>query len=645
MPVAETDGFLNYFRLEYESSALHHGKISGDRISVGGIEYGNSVSGVQYSVCSGATISPDPEVYVRNWPKSVVFTVKKENGETKRYTLDLPDYKGSRPGTDVDANVIFFTDFDEADGIPDPSVWSLCKKGNSTWSRYMSESYDQAYVEDGNLILKAEKVDGEYKAGGVESYNLKSFKNARVEISAKFVKTGGGGFPALWLMPQNPVYNGHPDCGEIDIMELLNNDGYVYQTVHNHYRTTLGNEDPLGFTTTDYKQGEYNIYAVEYTEESIVFKVNDKISLVYPNLHLENEPEMRQWPYNTDFYLILNYALGGPGTWPGPIDDADLPLSMAVDWIKVTDLSADAEKPVVMGYMTIDDYQYDEKFESIDWSSMTHVIPSFAFVKSDATLDLSSMEKNLDEVIQKAHSNNVKVIASYISAGKGEFEAAIQTPELREKLAENIVAFAHDKGLDGVDIDYEEYDGLTENVPNLLDLFDRIRSKLKEHLIMTSTMNAGSWLNYGKDWHRNFDYVNLMIYDAIGGHNGRPVQHASYENFVNDIKYANTVYDIPLHKIVAGVPFYGYSWEEDPDNPVAVRYGSIVSDHPDDESVVNGDQVGQILYNGKNTIRLKSEYVVNNGVGGIMAWQLFQDASEYKDQLLPVMGDVVLRGE
>lgn len=46
----------------------------------------------------------------------------------------------------------------DVDGNPDPTKWVLCQKAGSDWNDEMSESYDQAYVKDGRLILKAEKL-------------------------------------------------------------------------------------------------------------------------------------------------------------------------------------------------------------------------------------------------------------------------------------------------------------------------------------------------------------------------------------------------------------------------------------------------------------------------------------------------------
>ena len=57
---------------------------------------------------------------------------------------------------------------------------------------------------------------------------------------------------------------------------------------------------------------------------------------------MENEAEMKTMAVHKDssFYLILNMGLGGdrPGSWAGPIDDANLPAIMEIDWVKITKL-------------------------------------------------------------------------------------------------------------------------------------------------------------------------------------------------------------------------------------------------------------------------------------------------------------------
>lgn len=234
--------------------------------------------------------------------------------------------------------IVFEDDFDQPGPIPDTTKWVLCPPQTSNWNRYMSESYDQAYVFDSKLILLAENVDGIYKTGGVQTLGKFEFQYGKVEVNARFTQTAQGGWAAIWMMPKasTPIYNGWPACGEIDIMEQLNHDGYVYQTIHSHYKNTLGITSPSPSTTATINVGEFNTYGLEWTEDSLIFSVNGNTTLTYPNLKLENEDTQKQWPFCSPYYLILNQALGGNGTWPGPITDSQLPAKMEVDWVRVT---------------------------------------------------------------------------------------------------------------------------------------------------------------------------------------------------------------------------------------------------------------------------------------------------------------------
>ena len=129
-----------------------------------------------------------------------------------------------------------------------------------------------------------------------------------------------------------------PACGEIDIMEQLNHENIVYQTVHSHYRNTLGHASPDYSNTINYQKGAYNTYTLEWTPEYLLFSVNGKVNLRYPNLKLKDEATKKQWPFNTPFYLILNLAAGGSGTWPGVINDAQLPAKMEIDRVRISTL-------------------------------------------------------------------------------------------------------------------------------------------------------------------------------------------------------------------------------------------------------------------------------------------------------------------
>src|SRR5699024_9494822 len=104
------------------------------------------------------------------------------------------------------------------------------------WNKYLTESQDYAYQEGGNLVLRMDDSvivgdDVPYHSVGVKSAGKFSFKYGRVKVRAKF-KGGTGSWPAIWMMPEESVYGGWPQSGEVDIMEHLNHQNKVHQVLH-----------------------------------------------------------------------------------------------------------------------------------------------------------------------------------------------------------------------------------------------------------------------------------------------------------------------------------------------------------------------------------------------------------------------------
>ena len=185
------------------TTSYYHGKIdqTTHRVEIGTIEDANTITGVDYTLMSdGATISPDPATFVHNWKKEQTVTVTTEDNQTTTYTIVLTKFD------DTMKDVLFMDEFD-VDGNPDPTKWVLCQKAGSDWNDEMSESYDQAYVKDGRLILKAEKIGDEYKAGGIETQGKFDFTFGRVEVKAKITSYPNGAFPAIWMMPKKYIYD------------------------------------------------------------------------------------------------------------------------------------------------------------------------------------------------------------------------------------------------------------------------------------------------------------------------------------------------------------------------------------------------------------------------------------------------------
>ena len=249
-----------------------------------------------------------------------------EIAEDEGYT-DAPSTNGKE--------IIFEDDFENSTGIPDPEKWVLCEKTSSDWARYLSGSYDQAYTKDGSLFLIGERKDGEYLTGAIETRGKFDFEHGVVQCRARFVEMPMGGHTGIWMMPSPPAEQ-WPKSGEIDIMEHLNKEDIIYETVHSWYADDMGHkDDPVSQKTVSINKDDWNIYGVEWSAEKITYTVNGQSYLEYPNLHLEGEDGDYQWPFNHPFYLILSQSLGGEGTWEGPITDSELPAIFQIDWIKV----------------------------------------------------------------------------------------------------------------------------------------------------------------------------------------------------------------------------------------------------------------------------------------------------------------------
>lgn len=248
--------------------------------------------------------------------------------------------------TDENYVVVFYDDFD-GDSIPNPDKWVLAQKGDTNWSRYLSESYAQAYQKEGILYLKGEKIDGVYKTAGLETRGKFEFCHGKVECRARFLRQPQGNHTGIWMMPAPPALQ-WPKSGEIDIMEHLNSESKIFETVHSWYADDLGHSDsPKSQEEVSVDNEDWNIYGLVWTETELIYTVNGKPYLSYPNLSLAGETGNWQWPFNHDFYLILSQSLGGEGTWAGKIDDSELPAVFQIDWIKVSQKKETSGVPTV----------------------------------------------------------------------------------------------------------------------------------------------------------------------------------------------------------------------------------------------------------------------------------------------------------
>ena len=113
-------------------------------------------------------------------------------------------------------------------------------------------------------------------------------------------------------------------------MERLNNDAFIYQTVHTDYPYHLKlDKNPANGTTATIRPFDYNVYGVDFWPDSLVFHVNGVKTFTYPRIETDNAG---QFPFDMAQYLLIDMQLGG--TWVGEVDPTGLPVEMTIDWVK-----------------------------------------------------------------------------------------------------------------------------------------------------------------------------------------------------------------------------------------------------------------------------------------------------------------------
>ncbi|MBU2869595.1 family 16 glycosylhydrolase [Colwellia sp. E2M01] len=297
---------------------------------------------------------------------------------------------------------------DEFDGTTiDSTKWTHevnCDGGGNNEKQCYTDSSENSYVEDGMLNIKAlaaaEGAEQPFTSARLITQNKADFKYGRFEMRAK-LPSGQGSWPAFWMMPTDAVYGGWPHSGEIDIMEAVNlkvadEDGAIESSIWGtlHYgeswpdNSHSGKEYPVIDSVNP--ADEFKVYAVEWQEGEIRWYIDghlygtqrqsevrynskdEAVGLAHRGWFAEyfdrNTGELAtHWdaaPFDQDFFMILNFAVGGD--WPENVNntgvdaDAVAGQSFQVDYVRVyqciqnTDTGKGCET-VRGGYDSLDD--------------------------------------------------------------------------------------------------------------------------------------------------------------------------------------------------------------------------------------------------------------------------------------------------
>jgi beta-glucanase (GH16 family) len=228
----------------------------------------------------------------------------------------------------ADYTTLKFSDEFNIDGAPDPAKWSYdLGTGDGGWGNGEAQTYtnssDNVIVAGGNLKITAKKVGSGYTSSRLKSEGKYKFTYGKVEVRAKLT-TGAGTWPAIWMLGSDYATNTWPGCGEIDIMEYKGSEpNKIHGTLH--YPAVSPGAGNTNSTTIVNAASEFHIYKTIWTPTSVKIYVDDKL---FHSVANDNS-----LPFNKDFFLILNVAMGG--TFGGAIDPAFTQSSMEIDYVRV----------------------------------------------------------------------------------------------------------------------------------------------------------------------------------------------------------------------------------------------------------------------------------------------------------------------
>ena len=239
-------------------------------------------------------------------------------------------------------HLVWHDEFEEGTTL-NPSDWTHEVKGsgwvNDELQNYVNHQTSSGKavteIKDGSLHIHCFKEGGKIYSGRVYAHVNTGWQYGWFEARINLPK-GKGTWPAFWMMPVNNDWNTNPwpMCGEIDIMEEV---GCVPNEVSSSIHTQDYNHTKNTQKTHAMKlanaEGEYHVYALEWTEDAITTYVDGKVQLSVKKSVIGSGHN--QWPFHYAFYPILNLAWGG--SWGGMygVDESALPVTMSVDYVRV----------------------------------------------------------------------------------------------------------------------------------------------------------------------------------------------------------------------------------------------------------------------------------------------------------------------
>lgn len=357
-----------------------------------------------------------------------------------------------------------------------------------------------------------------------------------------------------------------------------------------------------------------------------------------------------------------------------------LPLLLIWLLLLINSCSGQSKSTCITGYYA----GSADRLDSFPVEKLTHIIFSFGHLKGNRLNihnagDTACIQKMVG--YKKTKNPGLKVILSLGGWGGCEkCSPVFATVAGREEFAASVKELSDYFHTDGIDLDWE-YPAIAghpghpymaadkENFTLLLQSLRKALGKKKEISFAAGGFNQ--FIDSSIDWKKAMlytDKVYVMSYDLVHGYStvsghhtplySTPQQEASTDNAVDRMLAVG----LPSGKIVIGAAFYarmfkvndtlnrglyrscsfyrGISYANLYDSSSPARgFHSYWDESAKAPYAFNPERKILVTYDDSSSVTLKTKYVIDRKLGGVMFWQLADD--KYRKGLLDVIYDAV----
>ncbi len=282
-------------------------------------------------------------------------------------------------------------------------------------------------------------------------------------------------------------------------------------------------------------------------------------------------------------------------------------------------------------------------YESIktNMKNLDYVSPYWYHMDGAGNLitDASVADKNKESVITLARRNGVKIVPMVKNtATYSDFHAVLTDTAVRSKAVQNLVDMALSGNFDGVHVDFEGMDSADRNglTAFMSELYGALspRGKLVTQAVAAKDMERTTGWAGPYDYAALGKYNDLIVIMTYGYGTGKPQSTAPFPWVEGSAAFITS--QVPAHKVLLGLAWYGYDW-----NTTAGTFKSV--DYPDVVDLVNkykpsviydanvetpnfkyaaDGQEHEVWYEDRRSNEAKVALVQKYGMAGAASWRI-----------------------